>query len=539
MDRIVLLLALLLALPSTAFATWSVIAVDRGTGRVVIASATCVDRDDQFLMGVQAVVVPGKGVAACQAGVDQTKKNQMLVFQELQKGTDPKTIIELLSEDPVYQSRQFGILDLQGRGAGHSGLSNGYVSQDIQGQVPGTEIFYSIQGNILRAGQVVPNAVQAFINTNGAITDRVMAAMEAADGSGGDSRCLCPPWPSDGSKPKFACDVRTSHVGEQISPALSWTNAPENAASFVLIMHDVDAATGNGTDDVLHWMLWNIPPTTKALAEGIAQGSQLPDGTRQISVSGPYYRGPGAPASGPAHHYVFELFALDTMLDVPAVGSSPQQTRAAVVAAMAGHVRGKAAYTGLFKRSMPTTSSLQAAYMTPKDRTDLIELLQKSEAEFMMAVEKLTDQQWSFKPAADRWSVAEVAEHIVLADALLFDTARNALRAPQTAEWQALEKKTELIKQAIPNRSRKVDAPGAIQPKKTVTRAEVMARFKEGRARMMAFAREVDGPLKAHAADNPFFGPLNVYQWLIYAPLHNLRHNQQIDEVKAAAGFPR
>ena len=202
----------MLALPSSAFATWSVIAVDRSTSRVVIASATCVDRDDQFLMGVQAVVVPGKGVAACQAGVDNTHQNQMLVFRELEKGTDPKQIVELLSKDSAFQSRQFGILDLQGRRAGHSGLTNGYVSQDVQGQVPGTEIFYSIQGNILRPGTVVPNAVQAFLNTKGAITDRVMAAMEAADGSGGDSRCTCPPWPSDGSKPKIPCDGKTAHV---------------------------------------------------------------------------------------------------------------------------------------------------------------------------------------------------------------------------------------------------------------------------------------------------------------------------------------
>ena len=158
------------------------------------------------------MVVPGKGVAACQAAVDQTHQNQMLVFQELQKGTDPKRIIELLSQDPAFQSRQFGILDLQGRRAGHSGLTNGYVSQDMQGQVPGTEIFYSIQGNILRPGQVVPNAVQAFVAAGGAITDRVMAAMEAADGSGGDSRCTCPPWPADGSKPAIPCDGRTAYV---------------------------------------------------------------------------------------------------------------------------------------------------------------------------------------------------------------------------------------------------------------------------------------------------------------------------------------
>jgi hypothetical protein len=222
--RVVLGFIYCLAIPSSAFATWSVIAVDRSTGRVVIASATCVDRDDQFLMGVQAVVVPGKGVAACQAAVDSTHANQMLVFQELQKGTDPKQIIELLAKDPAFQSRQFGILDLQGRMAGHSGLGNGYVSQDMQGQVPGTEIFYSLQGNILRPGQVTPNAVKAFLNTTGALTDRVMAAMEAADGSGGDSRCICPPWPTDGSAPKIPCDGRTSHVAYILMAEKSDTN---------------------------------------------------------------------------------------------------------------------------------------------------------------------------------------------------------------------------------------------------------------------------------------------------------------------------
>src|SRR5262249_36540785 len=182
MRQIVLcVIVLVMGAPSRALATWSVIAVDGSTGRVVIASATCVDRDDEFLKGVQAVVVPGKGVAACQAAVDNTHANQMLVFQELQKGTDPKTIVGMLSRAPAVQARQFGILDLQGGRAGHSGLANGYVSQDMQGQVPGTEIFYSIQGNILRPGQVVPNAVAAFVKTTGAITDRVMAAMEAAD----------------------------------------------------------------------------------------------------------------------------------------------------------------------------------------------------------------------------------------------------------------------------------------------------------------------------------------------------------------------
>jgi hypothetical protein len=206
------LFGLLLLLPAAVSATWSVIAVDLATGRIVIASATCVNNNDAFLRGVQAVVVPGKGVAACQAGVDGTHANQMLVYNEIMKGTDPKRIIELLSADPSFQSRQFGIVDLQGRTAGHSGLSNGYVTQDVQGQVPGTQIYYSIQGNILRPGEVVPNAVRAFLQANGALTDRVMAALEIADQFGGDSRCTCPALPASGPRPAIPCEGKTSHI---------------------------------------------------------------------------------------------------------------------------------------------------------------------------------------------------------------------------------------------------------------------------------------------------------------------------------------
>jgi Raf kinase inhibitor-like YbhB/YbcL family protein len=152
-------------------------------------------------------------------------------------------------------------------------------------------------------------------------------------------------WPDGGQIP-----AKHAQTGEEASPPLTWTNVPDGTMSFVLIVHDLDAAVGSGTDDLLHWMVWNIPGEARGLPEKVAQGAQLPDGSRQISASGPYYRGPGALASGPVHHYVFELFALDSMIDVAPVGLSPPLTRAAVVAAMAGHIRGKGAYTGLFRR---------------------------------------------------------------------------------------------------------------------------------------------------------------------------------------------
>ena len=169
----------------------------------------------------------------------------MLVFAELQKGTDPARIIELLAQDSAFQSRQFGIVDLAGRSAGHSGLTNGYVSQDMQGRVPGTQIYYSIQGNILRPGEVVPNAVTAFLATTGSLTDRVMAAMEAADASGGDSRCTCPPPPADGSAPAIPCDGKTAHVAYMLMAERTDTNGDShNNGKYAMYLTVTQPASG-------------------------------------------------------------------------------------------------------------------------------------------------------------------------------------------------------------------------------------------------------------------------------------------------------
>ena len=212
MRRAFLLLAVLACLESSASATWSVIAVDRSTRRVVMAAASCVDTTDDRMKDAIAVVVPGVGIATCQAAADGSGRNQTLVFEELKKGTEPRQIIEMLSADPAFQSRQFGIVDMTGRAGGHSGLGNGFVTQFMHGQVPGTEIFYAVQGNTLRMHDVVPTAVRAFIETNGSLADRAMAALEAGDRAGGDSRCTCPPPPADGSDPSIPCDAKTAHV---------------------------------------------------------------------------------------------------------------------------------------------------------------------------------------------------------------------------------------------------------------------------------------------------------------------------------------
>lgn len=143
--------------------------------------------------------------------------------------------------------------------------------------------------------------------------------------------------------------AKYTQAGEQVSPALTWTNTPPNTVSFVLHMHDLEGTRNRSTEDQLHWLVWNIPGSATGLPEGVPQGATLKDGSQQVSASGPVYRGPGAPANGPMHHYTFELFALDTKLDVqPAADAF--DTRAAVMKAIQGHILGKAVYMGLFRR---------------------------------------------------------------------------------------------------------------------------------------------------------------------------------------------
>jgi Raf kinase inhibitor-like YbhB/YbcL family protein len=149
--------------------------------------------------------------------------------------------------------------------------------------------------------------------------------------------------------------AKHTQAGEQISPELKWTNVPPGTQSFVVNMLDPDVSVMRGTETQPHWIVWNIPATATGLPEGMKSGAQLPDGTRQISASGPQYRGPGAPATGPFHHYTFEVYALDTQVDVAPSTATPAinaalETRAAVMKAMQGHVLGKAVYVGLFRR---------------------------------------------------------------------------------------------------------------------------------------------------------------------------------------------
>jgi Raf kinase inhibitor-like YbhB/YbcL family protein len=133
-----------------------------------------------------------------------------------------------------------------------------------------------------------------------------------------------------------------------VSPRLEWSHVPPDTVSFALLMRDPDVALVGKTEDVLHWLVFNIPGNARELPEGVTTTiAELPDGTIQARnlLGGVGYLAPGAPASGPHHHYTFELFALDIKLDL-----GQTATRAQVLKAMDGHILGKGVLVGRFRR---------------------------------------------------------------------------------------------------------------------------------------------------------------------------------------------
>jgi Raf kinase inhibitor-like YbhB/YbcL family protein len=136
----------------------------------------------------------------------------------------------------------------------------------------------------------------------------------------------------------------TCGVPDPISPGIQWGGAPQATMSFAVIFHDTDAAPGKSVLDVTHWILWNIPASAIQLAPDLRPGAS-PDGIQQgkniRGVNG--YQPPCPPVGARPHHYIFDLYALDTKLDLIAGA-----TRADLLKAMDGHVIGKVAFIGVF-----------------------------------------------------------------------------------------------------------------------------------------------------------------------------------------------
>ncbi|MCY2955954.1 MAG: DUF1028 domain-containing protein [Planctomycetota bacterium] len=212
MDRLRLLVVLFVTalLTGTLNATWSIILINTRTGEIAIGSATCLAGFD--LQNAASLVLVGRGAAAAQSFVDDTGLNRMLIFANLQAGTDPAQILTLLAaQDVAHQTRQYGIVDVQGRRIGFTGNQAGPWAGHLTGQV-GT-IVYAIQGNVLTGQAVCTAAETAVRNATGDMLAKLMAGMEAARSMGGDGRCSCSAGNPPGCGAPPATFTKSAHIG--------------------------------------------------------------------------------------------------------------------------------------------------------------------------------------------------------------------------------------------------------------------------------------------------------------------------------------
>jgi uncharacterized Ntn-hydrolase superfamily protein len=190
----VTLAAAVCAAPDPAAATYSIAAVDRATGQVGGAGASCIGSQSvRIIYGV----VPGVGVVHAQALVNESGRDQAVSL--LTDAVEPATIIELITAanfDSLAEQRQYGVVSLDGLAAGFTGEDNGAFAGDLQGE-DGT-FFVSVQGNILTGVDVIDRAAEAFGGNGCDLADRLMLALEAgAENGEGDSRCTGRGIPAD------------------------------------------------------------------------------------------------------------------------------------------------------------------------------------------------------------------------------------------------------------------------------------------------------------------------------------------------------
>ena len=184
-----------------------------------------------------------------------------------------------------------------------------------------------------------------------------------------------------------------------------------------------------------------------------------------------------------------------------------------------------------------------AAYgqsLDPADRDRAVKYLEVTKKAVLDSTKDLSDARWNFKPAPDRWSVAEVMEHIAAAEDFLFGlVTEKIMKAPPRAEAADVKAIDAMILAKITDRTNKAQAPEPLHPTNRYgSPGAAQKHFVESRARTLDFLQKTPD-LRAHAADSQLGAKLDAYQWVLFIAAHSERHTKQIDEVKADPNFPK
>jgi uncharacterized damage-inducible protein DinB len=197
---------------------------------------------------------------------------------------------------------------------------------------------------------------------------------------------------------------------------------------------------------------------------------------------------------------------------------------------------------GISSAIAQTATPAGSTTLTPQEREFALRQFETTRDNFLKSISGLSQKQWTFKPAPDRWSVAEVAEHITVSESTIAGLVQTkVMPSPADPSKRELVKgKDELIIEKVPDRSHKVQAPEILRPTgRFATEVDLTKAFEDARKSNMDYIRTTNDDLRDHFFDHPVLGPLDGYQWLLLVSAHSARHTAQIEEVKADPNFPK
>ena len=180
--------------------------------------------------------------------------------------------------------------------------------------------------------------------------------------------------------------------------------------------------------------------------------------------------------------------------------------------------------------------------LSQAERDHAVAELESSRKAFLEATNGLSEVQWNFKPAPDRWSIAECAEHIGVTESFILNLiTEQALKGPAEPEKRAeVQGKDSSIMVVGVDRSAKFKAPEVVQPtRRWATSGEITKNVLENRTRTIEFVSTTQDDLRDHFMDHPVYKTLDTYQWILLLSAHMRRHTAQILEVKADPNFPK
>ncbi|MBK9064111.1 MAG: DinB family protein [Acidobacteria bacterium] len=180
------------------------------------------------------------------------------------------------------------------------------------------------------------------------------------------------------------------------------------------------------------------------------------------------------------------------------------------------------------------------AELSAREREDAVAHLQSSQKAFFAGLRGLTPSQWRFKPAPDRWSISEIADHLDLAEVKTLELVRGpVLQSPQVAGGELKGKEDRVYKEIADRSMHRMTRPDFLAPSdRWASPADVMRDFAANRAKTIEYVRTTKDDLRAHAAPHPEMGLLDGYEWIALLAAHAERHTAQIREVKTHPKFP-